>query len=158
MWLYLLFIHSQLNFLYSDWLVIKYIRVYCKCLLHSVYCTQTARGAFGVWCAHQKHLAQSGRSTPSAVDICNTLDVFTKEPMSAALRVLRPDCARCFWCVMRTQTSRRLIHFFHWVKLLIFLMFSFILRLYLCIIFHEHEQMIFFFYGVWIRLINLHLL
>ena len=30
---------------------------------------------------HQKHLAQSGRSTRSAVDIINTLRVFTKEPI-----------------------------------------------------------------------------
>ena len=29
---------------------------------------------------HQKHLAQSGRCTPSAVDIFNTLRVFTEEP------------------------------------------------------------------------------
>ena len=31
--------------------------------------------------AHQKHLAQSGHSTLSAVDIFNTLPVFTKEPI-----------------------------------------------------------------------------
>ena len=30
---------------------------------------------------HQKHLPQSGRSTRSAVDIFNTLRVFTKEPI-----------------------------------------------------------------------------
>ena len=30
---------------------------------------------------HQKHLAQSGRSTRSAVDIFNTLRLFTKEPI-----------------------------------------------------------------------------
>ena len=30
---------------------------------------------------HQKHLAQSGRSTRSAVDIFNTLRVFSKEPI-----------------------------------------------------------------------------
>ena len=36
----------------------------------------TFRGAI----THQKHLAQSGRSTRSAVDIFNTLRVFTKEP------------------------------------------------------------------------------
>ena len=30
---------------------------------------------------HQKHLAQSWRSTRSAVDIFNTLRVFTKEPI-----------------------------------------------------------------------------
>ena len=30
---------------------------------------------------HQKHLAQSGRSTRSAVDIFNILRVFTKEPI-----------------------------------------------------------------------------
>ena len=30
---------------------------------------------------HQKHHAQSGRSTRSAVDIFNTLCVFTKEPI-----------------------------------------------------------------------------
>ena len=30
---------------------------------------------------HQKHLAQSGRSTHSAVDIFNTLRIFTKEPI-----------------------------------------------------------------------------
>ena len=53
--------------------------------------------------------------------------------------------------------SHWLIHFFHWVKLLIFFMFSGILRPYL-IIFHKHEQMILFFCRVWIRLINAHLL
>ena len=31
--------------------------------------------------SHQKHLAQSGRSTRSAVGIFNTLRVFTKEPI-----------------------------------------------------------------------------
>ena len=30
---------------------------------------------------HQKHLAQSGRSMRSAVDIFNTLRIFTKEPI-----------------------------------------------------------------------------
>ena len=30
---------------------------------------------------HQKHLAQSGRSTRSAVDIFNSLHVFPKEPI-----------------------------------------------------------------------------
>ena len=30
---------------------------------------------------HQKHLAQSGRSTQSAVDIFKTLSVFTNEPI-----------------------------------------------------------------------------
>ena len=30
---------------------------------------------------HQKHLAKSGRSTWSAVDIFNTLRLFTKEPI-----------------------------------------------------------------------------
>ena len=30
---------------------------------------------------HQKHLPQSGRSTRTAVDIFNTLRVFTKEPI-----------------------------------------------------------------------------
>ena len=30
---------------------------------------------------HQKHLAQSGRTTWSAVDIFKTLHVFTKEPI-----------------------------------------------------------------------------
>ena len=30
---------------------------------------------------HQKHLTQSGCSTQSAVDIFNTLRVFTKEPI-----------------------------------------------------------------------------
>ena len=30
---------------------------------------------------HQKHIVQSGRSTQSAVDIFNTLSVFTKEPI-----------------------------------------------------------------------------
>ena len=30
---------------------------------------------------HQKHLAQSGRSTRSAMDIFNTLRIFTKEPI-----------------------------------------------------------------------------
>ena len=41
--------------------------------------------------------------------------------MPTALRVLRPDCRRCFWCAW---TSHRPIHFFHGVELLIFFMFS----------------------------------
>ena len=51
--------------------------------------------------------------------------------MSTALRVLRQDCAQtargAFGAWSRAQTSHRLIHFFHWVKLLIFFMFSGIL-------------------------------
>ena len=48
--------------------------------------------------------------------------------------------------------------FFHWVKLLIFFMFSDILKPFYFIILHKHKQMILFFCRVWIRLINLHLL
>ena len=36
---------------------------------------------------HQKHLAQSGRSTWSAVDIFNTLRVFTKEPIREEIKL-----------------------------------------------------------------------
>ena len=135
---------------------------------------------------HQKHLAQSGRSTRSAVDIFNTLRVFSKEPirkqeiewecmnsnliscsligplvntrsvlkMSTALRVLRPDCSRCFWWVIARVNVTSTDTFFHWIKLLIFFVFSGILL----IIFHEYEQMILFFCRVWNRLVNLHLL
>ena len=38
-------------------------------------------GSVDVTIMHQKHLAQSGCSTRSAVDIFNTLRVFTKEPI-----------------------------------------------------------------------------
>ena len=48
--------------------------------------------------------------------------------MSTALRVLRPDCARCFWRVIARVNVTSTDPFFHWVKLLIFLMFSGILR------------------------------
>ena len=41
---------------------------------------------------------------------------------------LRPDCAKCSWCVIARKCSHRLIHFFHWVKLLIFFLFSGILK------------------------------
>ena len=37
---------------------------------------------------HQKHLAQSGRSTQSTVDIFNTLRVFTREPIREQERKL----------------------------------------------------------------------
>ena len=39
---------------------------------------------------HQKHLAQSGRSTRSVVDIFNTLSVYTKEP-------IREQEIKVFW-------------------------------------------------------------
>ena len=49
-------------------------------------CTQWKNGSVDVTftCTithHRKHLAQSGRTTQSAVDIFNTLRVFTKEPI-----------------------------------------------------------------------------
>ena len=55
---------------------------------------------------HQKHLVQSGRSTRSAVDIFNTLHVFTKEPIRehqvgvyeyepTAFYLLQPSCGDC---------------------------------------------------------------
>ena len=47
---------------------------------------------------------------------------------------LRSDRARCFWCVNVTSTDP----FFHWVKLLIFFLFSGILKPILFMIFHEH--------------------
>ena len=47
--------------------------------------TQWKNGSLSVTFAraitHQKHLAQSGRSMQSAVDIFNTLRLFTKEPI-----------------------------------------------------------------------------
>ena len=48
--------------------------------------------------------------------------------MSTALRVLRPDCARCFWCVILRANVTSTDPFFHWVKLLVFFMFSGILK------------------------------
>ena len=39
---------------------------------------------------HQKHLAQSGSSTQSEVDIFNTLHVFTKEPIRE--QEIKLDC------------------------------------------------------------------
>ena len=100
-------IHTlQLNFLFSDWLFT--CSKYWKCQQHSVYCAQTARGAFGAWL--------------------------------------------CAW------TSHWLIHFFHWVKLLIFFMFSDILRPFYLEFFMNMSNWFLFFCHVWIRLINLHLL
>ena len=52
--------------------------------------------------------------------------------MSTALCVLHQDCAQtargAFGAWSRPRTSHRLIHFFHWVNLLIFFMFSGILK------------------------------
>ena len=42
---------------------------------------------------HQKHLAQSGRSTRSAVDIFNTLRVLTKEPIRE--QEIKLECMNC---------------------------------------------------------------
>ena len=47
---------------------------------------------------------------------------------STALRILRQDCARCFWCVITRANVTSTDPFFHWVKLLIFFMFSGILK------------------------------
>ena len=66
---------------------------------------------------HQKHLAQSGRSTRSAVDIFNTLRVFTKEPIRE--HEIKLECMNSY--------SSCLVAF----KAILFK------------IFHEHEQMIF---------------
>ena len=41
---------------------------------------------------------------------------------------LRPDCARCFWCVIARANVTSTDTFFHWVKLLIFFMISGILK------------------------------
>ena len=43
---------------------------------------------------HQKHLAQSGHSTRSAVDIFNTLRVFTKEPIRE--QEIKLECMNSF--------------------------------------------------------------
>ena len=43
--------------------------------------TQWKNGSFDVTITHQKHLAQFGRSARNAVDIFNTLRVFTKQPI-----------------------------------------------------------------------------
>ena len=45
---------------------------------------------------HQKHLAQSGRSTRSAVDIFNTLRVFTKE--SIRKQEIKLECMNIHQC------------------------------------------------------------
>ena len=65
--------------------------------------------------------------------------------MSTALRVLRPDCARCFWCVIARVIVISTDPFFHWVKLLIFFMISGILKPFYLYFFHEHEQISFCF-------------
>ena len=44
---------------------------------------------------HQKHLAQSGRSTQSAVDIFNTLRVFPKEPIRK--QEIELECMNAFY-------------------------------------------------------------
>ena len=77
--------------------------------------------------------------------------------MSTALRVLRTDCARCFWCVITRVNVTSTDPFFHWVNWLIFFMLSGILSHFIYD-FHKHKHMILFFCRVWIRLINLHLL
>ena len=47
---------------------------------------------------HQKHHAQSGRSTQSAVDIFNTLHVFTKEPIRE--QEIKLECMNmCQYCM-----------------------------------------------------------
>ena len=43
---------------------------------------------------HQKHLTQSGCSTLSAVDIFNTLRVFTKEPIRE--QEIKLECMNCY--------------------------------------------------------------
>ena len=43
---------------------------------------------------HQKHLAQSGRSTRSAVDIFNALRVFTEEPIRQ--QEIKLECMNCY--------------------------------------------------------------
>ena len=45
---------------------------------------------------HQKHLAQSGRSTRSAVDIFNTLRVFPKEPIRK--QEIELECMNKYYC------------------------------------------------------------
>ena len=62
---------------------------------------------------HQKHHAQSGRSTRSAVDIFNTLRVFTKEPIRE--QEIKLECMNEFCSVLhhaRVEACRPNIKFF----------------------------------------------
>ena len=53
---------------------------------------------------HQKHLTQSGRSTWSAVDIFNTLPVFTKEPITE--QQIKLECMNSLQCIRNKYNLR----------------------------------------------------
>ena len=53
---------------------------------------------------HQKHLVQSGHSTWSAVDIFNTLRVFTKEPNRE--QEIKLECINNYMCRVVKISSR----------------------------------------------------
>ena len=71
---------------------------------------------------------------------------------------LRPDCTRCFWCVIARANVTSTDPFFSLGKVFNILHVLWHFNAILFIILHEHEQIILFFCHVWIRLINLHLL
>ena len=50
---------------------------------------------------HQKHLAQSGRSTWSAVDIFNTFCIFTKEPIRE--QEIKMECMNKNWIPLKNE-------------------------------------------------------
>ena len=55
---------------------------------------------------HQKHHTQSGRSTRSAVDIFNTLRVFTKEPIREP--EIKLECMNCYYYIIWSLRVYRL--------------------------------------------------
>ena len=73
--------------------------------------------------------------------------------MSTALRVLRPDCARCFWCVIACGNITSTDPFFSLGKVVNILHVLWHFKAILFIIFHQHEWMILVLCRVWIRLI-----
>ena len=61
---------------------------------------------------HQEHLAQSRRSTRSAVDIFNTLRVFTKEPIRE--QEIKLECMNeCYISKMNTLMSAMYLSWIH---------------------------------------------
>ena len=53
---------------------------------------------------HQKHLAQSGRSTRSAVDIFNTLRIFTKKPIRE--QEIKLQCVKLYQADINLNNKR----------------------------------------------------
>ena len=65
--------------------------------------------------------------------------------MSTALRVLRSDCAKCFWYVISRANVTSTDPFFSLGKVVNILHVYWHFKAILFIIFHKHEQIILFF-------------